>query len=514
MTDCASSTCASSTRTARAGGRSLAHAGALVLLALLPLPTRAQTPTWEAMPLIPDRSGYSVGALDFLRGEGAAAADPAADTLVWFSQYGPLLYNPSGAAGAAGDNGPWGMWHFLCPDTAQCGIIPGIGDGLVTDAGTMLTGGTNRQISRGINRGRSWRIGIDDIYPVPFLESALPALRGLDGYPMLLAAVSDDGLTARSFDDGAPGTWTRVGTGPGFPQSFGEVPPSPALPDGRILMGVWNGILTSDDGGLSYAPSSAYGFARYIVWSFTFRAEAGHPYGGVVYAGVQNLNAAEGGGEGRGAEVLRSEDGGRTWTRAHRFSAAEMEVPVPANTDVSEVAVLATPDGALWAGVRQSGGSSNPRRGGVMRSEDGGATWSRADAGYRTAEGWGYGAGRLVLSRTGVLYAATDRGVWRTTASVVGAESGPAEASGLGVAVRPNPASGRVAVRLTLDAAAEVRVSVVDALGREVAVVLDGPQPAGETVASVETGAWPVGLYVVRASSGARHVSARLIVAR
>ncbi len=110
-----------------------------------------------------------------------------------------------------------------------------------------------------------------------------------------------------------------------------------------------------------------------------------------------------------------------------------------------------------------------------------------------------------------MLYAATVRGVWRTTASVVGAESGPAEASGLGVAVRPNPASGRVAVRLSLAEAGMARVSVVDALGREVALLLDGPLPAGETVASVETGAWPVGAVrgprVVRGAArvGAAH---------
>ena len=42
-------------------------------------------------------------------------------------------------------------------------------------------------------------------------------------------------------------------------------------------MGVWNGALYSDDGGLSYTRSNAYGNARYIAWSFTFRPQAGHP---------------------------------------------------------------------------------------------------------------------------------------------------------------------------------------------------------------------------------------------
>ena len=59
-----------------------------------------------------------------------------------------------------------------------------------------------------------------------------------------------------------------------------------------------------------------------------------------------------------------------------------------------------------------------------------------------------------------------------------------------------------------------MRVVVVDALGREVAVVLDGAVPAGERTVSVETGGWPAGVYVVRASVGDQSVSARLVVAR
>ena len=67
---------------------------------------------------------------------------------------------------------------------------------------------------------------------------------------------------------------------------------------------------------------------------------------------------------------------------------------------------------------------------------------------------------------------------------------------------------------LSLAEAGPVRVAVVDALGREVAVVLDGAAPAGETVAPVETGAWPAGVYLVRAVVPGRLATARLVVAR
>lgn len=75
-----------------------------VLTALLAPSTLAQPVTWEKLPHVtrlptdPER----VTALDFLYGEGAAADDPAADSLVVFGSYGVFLYNPSGAAG---DNG-------------------------------------------------------------------------------------------------------------------------------------------------------------------------------------------------------------------------------------------------------------------------------------------------------------------------------------------------------------------------------------------------------------------------
>ena len=59
-----------------------------------------------------------------------------------------------------------------------------------------------------------------------------------------------------------------------------------------------------------------------------------------------------------------------------------------------------------------------------------------------------------------------------------------------------------------------MRVSVVDVLGREVAVLLDGAAAAGEQVLGVDAAAWPAGVYVVRATAGAQTATARLVVAR
>ena len=57
-----------------------------------------------------------------------------------------------------------------------------------------------------------------------------------------------------------------------------------------------------------------------------------------------------------------------------------------------------------------------------------------------------------------------------------------------------------MSLALVLDGAASVRLSVYDALGREVAVVLDGPLGAGTHRAVFDGAALPAGVYVARAA--------------
>lgn len=78
----------------------------------------------------------------------------------------------------------------------------------------------------------------------------------------------------------------------------------------------------------------------------------------------------------------------------------------------------------------------------------------------------------------------------------------------------PNPTGTRARLVLALDAARSVRVDVLDALGRTVAVLHDGPARAGETTLDVDAAALPPGVYAVRvAGDGVRAVQ-RLTVAR
>ena len=101
----------------------------------------------------------------------------------------------------------------------------------------------------------------------------------------------------------------------------------------------------------------------------------------------------------------------------------------------------------------------------------------------------------------------------RYRAVTVGNE--PGAPSGLSVAVTPNPAgAGGASIRLHLPIAGHVRVSVLDVLGREVAVLLDGETVAGDRSVSLNTSGWSAGVYVVRAEASGRVSTSRLVVAR
>ena len=80
-------------------------------------------------------------------------------------------------------------------------------------------------------------------------------------------------------------------------------------------------------------------------------------------------------------------------------------------------------------------------------------------------------------------------------------------------AVFPNPTAGSVTLPFTLAADADVRISVVDALGREVLVATDARQ-AGAQRATLNTSGLAPGVYVVRLDAAGTVRSQRLVVAR
>ena len=102
----------------------------------------------------------------------------------------------------------------------------------------------------------------------------------------------------------------------------------------------------------------------------------------------------------------------------------------------------------------------------------------------------------------------TDLGVW--------IEPGTAgEAAALSLdAPFPNPASQSAAVRYTLAAPGAVRLEAFDVLGRRVAVLAEGEQPAGPHAARFEASALAPGVYVLRLDAGGQVLSRRVTVVR
>ncbi|WP_420457629.1 M64 family metallopeptidase [Rubrivirga sp.] len=90
-----------------------------------------------------------------------------------------------------------------------------------------------------------------------------------------------------------------------------------------------------------------------------------------------------------------------------------------------------------------------------------------------------------------------DTYAWTVRGTATGAEGDPERVTRLGVP-RPNPVRASTRLSFWLAAPARARLSVVDVLGREVAVVADGPRAAGAHGVDWAPGALPAGVYLVR----------------
>ena len=78
----------------------------------------------------------------------------------------------------------------------------------------------------------------------------------------------------------------------------------------------------------------------------------------------------------------------------------------------------------------------------------------------------------------------------------------------------PNPARGTATVAVDVPEAGAVRLSIYDALGREVAVAHEGALGAGRYPVTVDVGRLPAGVYVVRLVTDAGAVVRRMTVVR
>ena len=101
-----------------------------------------------------------------------------------------------------------------------------------------------------------------------------------------------------------------------------------------------------------------------------------------------------------------------------------------------------------------------------------------------------------------------------TDALLTDAEDGAPGATALRLGAEPNPFAAQAQIRYEIGEAGPVRLAVYDALGRQVATLVDGVRPAGADVATFDARALAAGVYVVRLESAGASVSRLVTLAR
>lgn len=232
--------------------------------------------------------------------------------------------------------------------------------------------------------------------------------------------------------------------------------------------------------------------------------------------------------------IVRSTDSGARWDTVNTC----------AYENVVELAV--GPDGTIFAGtVPMMGG-----RGRALRSTDNGHTWTSPDAGLPGDGVYCFAfprPGLVVLGTLGV-YASTDNGttwfpsakglpptripalamsggnliaategagIWQIPASDVTAVKSPESGRPLRVLLSqnyPNPFNPTTVIRFELPASMDIRLSVHDILGREVAVLVNERRDAGMHEVMFDGSALATGVFFCRLQTPDLTTSKRLLL--
>ncbi len=160
-------------------------------------------------------------------------------------------------------------------------------------------------------------------------------------------------------------------------------------------------------------------------------------------------------------------------------------------------------------------GGPNPSQqdrndGAVYTSSLAAKSYSDMQASYASNENCINWNAPLVYILFGIEALMSENGLPSGANSVVSRESAPR-----GFRIRgnyPNPFNASTRIAYTLDAPAEVRLTVHDALGREVRTLQSGPQTKGRHEASFHASDLPSGVYVVRLQAGTCSTAGRMLL--
>lgn len=203
--------------------------------------------------------------------------------------------------------------------------------------------------------------------------------------------------------------------------------------------------------------------------------------------------------------LVRSTDGGSTWT--------------PANSDLPDspgwdddprpviLSLTLVPGGDLYASVSSQG---------VFSSSDGGATWT--SVGGSLVDLGPDNVNRFALAQGRLLAGTYSSGLYRSKGIVssVTIEGGPAE---LPTAFKlrqnyPNPFNPTTTVAYELSEASDVQLELFDVMGRRLRVLTPGTQVPGRHEVVVDAAGLPSGIYLYRLVAGGASASRVMTVLR
>ena len=256
---------------------------------------------------------------------------------------------------------------------------------------------------------------------------------------------------------------------------------------GWLVAGVFGGIVTSEDSGQTWEPSSLFQDARFWVQRVVIGTDPG--------TGNRRLYATLADAQQPDVQLYYSDDDGLTWTNVPDMVDAFLFVFVPQG------------DGYLLAVER--GYDIQTERIEVWRSVDGGQTWTDAGELPAVPNGGGIVSKDMLIGPDNHIYVAVLRAgvvhewVYRTTEPVVVANEPevpppPVEER---LVVYPNPATDRLTVEANV---LDEEVVLYDLLGR---AVRRARLVAGK--AELDTSRLPAGVYVVRVGGKSRVVTIR-----
>jgi photosystem II stability/assembly factor-like uncharacterized protein len=288
---------------------------------------------------------------------------------------GDLAIGPVSSSTLYATVGGTGVFKSLDGGTSWVALLQGLEEvrvfGIAVDARTPtnLYAGSTNGLFKTTDGGTTWR-------RLPASPSGIIVLVEVEPVSSAVYAGTFDGLF-RSGDGGA--TWIRLGGG--LPASHVRrlvIAPGSGSP--IYAMTYRDGIFRSTDGGASW--TAANGGLPDLLATNALAVDPTSP--STLYAGLTNLS--NGG-------VFKSTDRGASWARA------------PGSFQqffIVRVRTHANAPGIVWAGTLDAG---------VLRSTDGGSTWSAQNEGLTNPR---IRELEVAPSSSLVLYAGTDAGVFRS----------------------------------------------------------------------------------------------------